>query len=95
LVAHVVVEQFIMGLLFTYPFICRILSQNRISVVETSAFAGLSRLSNVNLDNNPITVLQPNTFAGFERLGVLTLRSCQLRRIPRNTFLGLSKLSVL
>ncbi|KJE93758.1 tyrosine-protein kinase transforming protein Fes [Capsaspora owczarzaki ATCC 30864] len=71
------------------------LASNSITSISTSAFTGLTALTELDLRNNQITSISANTFAGLPALNVLALSDNQITSISAAAFTSLSALHAL
>ena len=65
------------------------------SNLKSGDFAGLTGLTNLNLDSNQLTTLPADIFSGLSALTTLTLNNNQLSTLPTGVFSGLTSLTTL
>lgn len=66
-----------------------------ISVIEPTAFIGLSRLTHLNISNTSVRKLKSNAFSGLTNLQKLTFRHSRLETVESGAFLGLNSVTSL
>ena len=71
------------------------LSGQNISVPAAGDFAGLTALTQLQLNNNGMETLPKDVFAGLTALEVLYLNNNELETLPEDVFVGLTRLKVL
>ncbi|GBM83582.1 G-protein coupled receptor GRL101 [Araneus ventricosus] len=72
------------------------LSHNRLTFIASSAFAGLTNVRLLILENNPtITEIEPEAFNGLSNLPTLNLTGITLNVLKKTTFNGMSSLRTL
>ncbi|GIY78727.1 g-protein coupled receptor GRL101 [Caerostris darwini] len=72
------------------------LSHNRLTFIAASAFAGLTNVRLLILENNPtITEIEPEAFSGLSNLPTLNLTGISLKVLKKSTFNGMSSLRTL
>ena len=71
------------------------LSTLRGSNLKSGDFAGLTGLTDLNLDGNQLTTLPADIFSGLSALTTLTLNNNQLSTLPTGVFSGLTSLTTL
>ncbi|KAF8781481.1 G-protein coupled receptor GRL101 like protein [Argiope bruennichi] len=72
------------------------LSHNRLTFIASSAFAGLTNVRLLILENNPtITEIEPEAFNGLSNLPTLNLTGISLNVLRKTTFNGMSSLRTL
>jgi len=69
---------------------------NNIKMLESAAFAGLKRVTNLMLDHNPnLIVIEPRAFVGLTSLRHLNISSTSVQILHENVFLQMSSLQTL
>lgn len=69
---------------------------NNIKVLESAAFAGLKRVTDLILDDNPnLTHIEPRAFVGLTSLRHLNISSASIEFLQENVFLQMSSLQTL
>ena len=69
------------------------LGSNKLTTIQSNAFAGLPNLKELVLLANQLTTIQPKAFAGLLNLTTLYLSYNQLKAIPTNALAGLTNLT--
>ena len=71
------------------------LGSNKLTTIQSNAFAGLPNLKELNLYNNLLSTIPTKAFAGLTNLKELVLMGNQLTIIPTKAFAGLTNLEEL
>uniref|UniRef100_A0A8C5U8W3 Leucine rich repeat LGI family member 3 n=1 Tax=Malurus cyaneus samueli TaxID=2593467 RepID=A0A8C5U8W3_9PASS len=75
------------------PSLCSLLNSNKFTLIGDNAFAGLSHLQYLFIENNDIQTLSKGTFRGLKSLTHLSLANNNLQTLPRDLFKPLDILS--
>ncbi|NXX81580.1 LGI3 protein, partial [Urocolius indicus] len=73
--------------------LCSLLNSNKFTLIGDNAFAGLSHLQYLFIENNDIQALSKATFRGLKSLTHLSLANNNLQTLPRDLFKPLDILS--
>ncbi|XP_017587937.1 PREDICTED: leucine-rich repeat LGI family member 3 [Corvus brachyrhynchos] len=73
--------------------LCSLLNSNKFTLIGDNAFAGLSHLQYLFIENNDIQALSKGTFRGLKSLTHLSLANNNLQTLPRDLFKPLDILS--
>ncbi|XP_062589367.1 slit homolog 2 protein-like [Saccostrea cucullata] len=71
------------------------LNFNKITIIQTNAFNGLSNVQFIDLERNKITTIYDSAFASLHNLTYLYIHNNNITVLDRDIFLGLSKLETL
>ena len=69
-----------------------ILSKNKLTSLNSSAFAGVPNLSELHLNSNALTILPAHCFNGLSRLSILWIYENPITKLENFAFFGLSSL---
>ena len=69
---------------------------NQIKVLESAAFAGLKKVTNLLLDHNPeLSIIEPRAFVGLTSLRHMNISNINVEVLHENVFLQMSSLQTL